>query len=41
MVLPNCPIILLIKAAHDNRHLIVIGVTKDYKQVLMLLDWRI
>ena len=33
--------ILHIKVAHDNRYLIVVGVTKDYKQVLMLLDWRL
>ena len=33
--------ILHIRVAHDNRHLIVVGVTKDYKQVLMLLDWRL
>ena len=30
LIIPNCCTILYIRVAHDNRHLIIIGLTRDY-----------
>jgi len=39
LILPNCCIVLQLKIAHDNKHVIIIGLTKDLLQVIMIIDY--
>jgi hypothetical protein len=39
LIIPNCCTILYIRVAHDNKHLIIIGLTRDYLQVILIVDW--
>jgi len=35
----HVPIVICIKVAHDNKHILVVGLTEEYYQVIVMLDW--
>ena len=35
----NVPIITNMKISYDSKKLLILGVTKEYIQVLMMIDW--
>jgi hypothetical protein len=35
----HVPIVTCIKVAHDNKHILVVGLTEEYFQVIVMLDW--
>jgi hypothetical protein len=39
LIIPNCCSIMYVRVAHDNKHLIIVGLTRDYLQVIMIIEW--
>ena len=39
ITLQHIPIILHIKLAHDNKHVLLVGLTKEYYACIMMLNW--
>ena len=39
VTLQHIPIILHIKLAHDNKHVLLVGLTKEYFACIMMLNW--
>jgi len=39
LIVPNCCCILYMKVAHDCKNLIIVGLTRDYLQIIMMIDW--
>jgi len=36
---PSVPIITNIKVSHDNKHVLLLGITKEYYQMMTMVDW--
>lgn len=39
ILIPNVPIVLNLKVAHNGKHLLILGLTSEYYQVIMMVDW--
>ena len=38
-IVPNVPIINNIKVSYDNKKVLVLGTTKEYYQMISMVDW--
>lgn len=38
-VVPNVPVVTNIKISHDNTYVLLLGVSREYYQVISMVDW--